>query len=79
MNLILITIYLGGYAIAWRKAFILVLEEMSWGKPEAMDIIFSCFFATIIAIIYPLWFIPMALYHLLIKKNLEAWIDRNYK
>lgn len=79
MSLVLIVIYVGGYAIAWRKAFVIVLNEMKWGKPEPVDIIMSCAFATITAIIYPLWFIPMALYHLLIKKNLEAWIERNYK
>jgi hypothetical protein len=79
MNLIWIVIYICGYVVAWRAAFIIMLEEVSWGKVEPMDIIISCFFATLASIVYPLWLIPIALYRLLIKKNLEAWIERNYK
>jgi hypothetical protein len=79
MNLIWIVIYICGYVVAWRAAFIIMLEKVCWGEVEPMDIIISCFFATLASIVYPLWLIPIALYRLLIKKNLEAWIERNYK
>ena len=79
MNLIWLIAYIAGYAFAWRKAFEVILNEVRYGRPDNVDIIMSCLLATFLALVFPLWLIPIALYHLLIKRNLEAWVERNYK
>lgn len=79
MNLIWIAIYITGYIFAWRKAFMVAIDELSFSRIEPSDIIMSCLLATLTSIIWPLWLIPIMLYRLLVKKNLEAWIERNYK
>lgn len=76
MNVIVLLLYATGYAFAWRKAFIVCIDEVSWGGIEPIDVIMAAIFATLSAIIWPLWLVPIALYHLLVKKQLEAWIER---
>lgn len=78
MNLILAVAYAAGYIYAWRKAFMVMFDDMVWGRPDPTDIILSAFFATLTSVIWPLWLIPITLYYVLIKKNLDAWIERNY-
>lgn len=72
--MILLLLYAAGYIFAWRKAFIVGIDEISWGGIEPFDVIMCSIFATAVAIVWPLWLIPMALYHLLVKKQLENWI-----
>lgn len=78
MSLILLLAYATGYVYAWRKAFVVFIDEVSspWGGIEPIDVIMAAVFATIATIIWPLWLIPITLYHLLVKKQLEAWIER---
>lgn len=78
MNWLFVGIYILGYIAAWKAAFVFALNEISFSYIEAGDVIFSCILATMASILWPAWLIPIALYHLLVKRNLEAWIeDRN--
>lgn len=79
MNWIFIVIYILGYIAAWKAAFAFALNEISFGYIEAGDVVFSCIIATMVSIVWPIWLVPIALYHLLVKRNLEAWMDERNK
>jgi hypothetical protein len=77
MNLLILSIYILGYIAAWRSAFAFFITDMTWGRPDAGDVVFSCAMSTLVSIMWPLWLIPMTMYHF-IKPSLNQWIDSKW-
>lgn len=72
MNTLLLILYIVGYIIAWRQACLVALEDLGlYGGLDKSDIAISCLVATIFSFVWPLWLIPMTLYYLLVKKQLD--------
>ena len=78
MSLLIGLLYATGYVVAWRKAFIVTIDEVAspWGSIEPIDVVMAAILATIASIIWPIWLIPITLYYVLVKRQLEAWIER---